>query len=794
MKMLLRISIILFALVSNFLISQTITGKIKGKNNEAIQYAEIILSNEKDSLSTLSNEEGNYKISTPNLGEYTLDVFVDGEKSFSEKLNISSDLVKNISIVPSYKKIDEVVLTKRKKLVEQKIDRTVYNVENAIANDGGDAIDALSNTPKVVIQNDEIKIAGKSSIKVLVNDKIVQLSGDDLINYLKSIPSSSIQKIEVITTPPAKYEAEGNSGLINIVLKSTRQNSWNGSVRVNYTQATRPGTSEGINFSYNKDKFSIISDLSYWHSDWVYTNDINYIYPAEKWKNDLHTRNISNGYSGNINLGYKISEKSDIGLQYIGSTRVGNSYDNNTSRNYIGASTLKDRFVDGHSRTSPYNYSLSFNFNRKIDSLGKKYSIILDYFNLSEDRDNEFSTREQNYMSGQPMHSLAQNNSSKDISNYSGKIDFELPLKWAKIEFGGKASFTKTDNIVEATFHNILTTPPTLKLHDLNNFEYTENNQALYFSANKEFGEKIELKAGLRGEYTQYETNSISSNQKESKKYFKIFPTIYALWKIDDNNDLSLNFSRRINRPSYWNLDPARRYDSEFSYVVGDPFLQPSFSYNYEIKYSIKDALSFNIYLSDTKDGYSQVVYHDTTNGSQIFRNENYYDQLDIGGGINFDKDIYKWWNTSTELEVFFNKTDIFIPIYDKYYCGWGGYFYTNNTFNLNSKKTVSATLAYWYDYPSRYGEGEMSEHSRLDLGIKFLFLDKKLSVSLNVNDIFNDNISTFRESSKGIDQSFRQSYDTRRFRLSLNYKFGNQNLKVNKAKSGNEEERERAN
>lgn len=692
------------------------------------------------------------------------------------------------------KEIQTVVLEGKKKLIERKVDRTVFNVENSVAVQGGDAMDALKVTPGVKINGDDIKLTGKSTVKVMVNDKIVQLSGEDLQNYLKSIPTANILKIEVITNPPAKYEAEGNSGLINIQLKEAKQYNWSATLRSSYQQGFYARFSEGASFSYRKNKFSALADIGYTFGHSLYQNEINYYYHNEHWQNYIFSKNIFRVPATTVNLNYDLTEKTSIGAQFIGSFRdgYGYEYNDNYSHAYTDNSLLKYYDTDGSKDGKANNVSLNLNLNHKIDDKGKKYSIDADYFEARSPRISDFTSDLNDYFANTLDRQFADNSSFQGVKNYSLKTDFELPYDWAQLSFGAKVSSTKTKNLVETDFYQLPAN--TLISAQTNHFEYTENNEALYISATKSFGKKWEAKVGLRGEYTQTKANSISLNQETNRNYFKLFPTAYLSFKPNDNHTISVNYGRRIGRPGFQSMDPARWYDSPKSYVTGNPFLQPVFTDMFEVNYNFKSLISLNLYHYPSKDNISQMSYHDIPNESVVMRHENYADGNGTGGTLSINYNPFKWWESSTDISANYDEINPYLSIFTaKKYSGWGGTTSMNNTFTLNKKKNFFASLNYWYSFPSlSWGLSDAS--SSLDIGFKYLALDKKLTIGLNFNDIFKTSQSMYTDFSQGFIQTFHQYYDSRNARLSLSYKFGNSKISVKQHEEGNAEEKRRAN
>jgi outer membrane receptor protein involved in Fe transport len=368
----------------------------------------------------------------------------------------------------------------------------------------------------------------------------------------------------------------------------------------------------------------------------------------------------------------------------------------------------------------------------------------------------------------------------------------ELPGSWADVAFGVKATSTKTDNNVDSRFYNKI--DESLLSSQVDHFLYKENMQMIYVSVLKHFGEKWDVKAGLRGENTQTNANSLSVNQEVKRNYFKIFPTAYISFKPNEDHVLSLNFGRRIQRPGFWEMNPARWYMSPTSYTEGNPFLQPAYSYNIEFNYAYKSLVNLSLFNSNKRDGYGQVTVHDVMNDSQAFKRLNYFDSNSYGGTLTLNYDLFSWWNTATEISAYYNELNPKTDLFSSFYSGWGGYTTSTNTFSLNKKKTFLATLYYEYNYPAVQGIINSSSSSTLNIGFRSLFFNKKLTVGLNFDDIFRKNLTLYSNRSQDINQTFLQYYDTRQFRISLTYKFGSTKLSLEERETGNQDEKNRSN
>ena len=782
------IAFLLIILFQNQVFSQIkISGQIKDKKNNPVEFIEIQLQN-KDSIifkSELTNAEGKFIIETEK-GEYSLLVRQLGVIYHEQKINVIQDTyIGIINITEKEQQLQEVVITAKKKLIERKVDKLIFNVENSISASGGDAIDALKITPRVKVKNDNISMIGKNNMSVMLDDKLILLTGDELINFLKSIPSDNIKSIEVITTPPAKYDAEGNSGLINIKLKKSKLNQWNASLRSSYIQSTYPKGSFGGNFDYQKNKLSLYSNLNYVNGSNapVETNKI--YYPLGLWNEENKRRDFQNSVNGRIGADYKISEKFSVGMQYLGSFSKPKIAENSLTTIYNQTNSQIDSYINTLSENLGKNNNHSLNLNSTVvfDTIGKKMNINLDYFKFKNDDNRIFNT----------INLLSANNTSlQDIQNYSAKIDFEHPLKWINLSYGGKLSFIKTQNNVNY-FDTTLGTPIFVPTQS-NEFNYDENTQAIYINGTKKLNEKWETQLGFRLENTQTEGVSKTLNQKNTNSYAKLFPTFYLTYTPNEKNSFSINYNKRINRPSYNRLNPFRWYSNPFSYTEGNPFLQPSFSNNLELNYTFNDNWSNSIYYSHTDNGFEQITIVDNTDNIQKTIAQNFFKTTIIGISESYTYNKLKWLSSTFSFDWNYSKSESLIPITNQNLNGSNAYFSTSNDFNLNKNKTLLFNFSYWYNFKGTSDLDKNNAYSQLDASIKYFAFDKKLQISFNANDILSTNRPIYTSFTNNIQIDYKNYYDVRLFRLSLVYKFGNKNINVEKKEVGNQEEKERTN
>lgn len=787
-------SILLFVafLVHTVVFSQqfSVKGKVVNQSNQPVEFVFVSLL-QKDSLIVQSATDslGIFSIMA-NGGSYHLVLDQFGTEFLRKDITIDKDTdLKNLQVNESVQ-LEGLTITSKKKLIEQKVDRLVYNVENAVTATGGTALDALKSTPTVRVQNDNVSIVGKGQVMVMIDERIQRMSQEDMTVFLKSIPADNIKSIEVITTPPAKYDAEGNSGLINIKLKKAKANSWNANIGASYTQRTYASENAQGLFTYNYNKLSFEASFNKGKEKLYTTSESRIFYNDGLWKENVANKSESDLLSVGFGLDYKLGTKWTTGVKYLGSftdkTLSNNPfitrYDNaeNTASSYI--------FSSVNAGNKPKMNSLNWYNSFALDSLNKNITVDMDYFNYRKEDFRTFSGNElDRHRSTVPgtFFSATSNNLNK-IENYSGKIDVSLPYEWANISFGGKAYYANTDNNL-VVFDNE-TGIPVLNTNQSNKFNYKEYNQALYFSAGKKLGDKWETQLGIRMESTQTKGYSENLDQTNKTSYTKLFPTAYITYVPNDNNSFSLNYSRRIRRPDFDYLNPFVIRSSPYYYSEGNPYLKPSYIDNLEFSYIKNQKWVSSVYFSKVSNfGQELSIVDQSTN---ITRNAplNYADTYQVGLSSHYNFSSFEWWNSFTGFNVNYqnvqSKSEFFQSI-----DGFNGYIYSNNDFILNKQKTVFVGMNYGLQLPGRYQIFNISTLNILDISVKLLAFNKNLSITLVGEDLLNAQKPLIEYYSNGIKNNVKSYSDTKAFRISLSYKFGNKATAPKQRSFGSEDE-----
>ncbi|HHT8815169.1 putative TonB-dependent outer membrane receptor [Flavobacterium psychrophilum] len=784
----------LFFSFPNKLFSQvTISGQIADKNNKPIEFLEIQLQN-KDSIivkSELTYGDGKFTIATVK-GEYQLLIKQLGKILQQQKISAIQDLnLGIIEVTENPQQLKEVTVTSKKKLIERKVDRLVFNVENSISASSGDALDALKVTPNIRVDNDEISIIGKSNVLVMVDDRLMQLSGEDLTNFLKTIPANSIKNIEVIKTPPAKYDANGNSGLVNINLKKVKKGEFfKASINSAYQQGTKATGSIGGNVTSQIKKVSIYSNLNYKDGANQIIEDRQYHYPTKLWIGNSVRKRNTNILSGRVGFDYKQNNKNELGVLYFGSSTqsLDNSFDNikiYTNQNQpTGFYTKTDSKTD----KNDYFHSVSTHFKRTIDTLGKSITASFDYLIINQETNRKFNTN--SFVDATPFNADALTNGNQNIKITTSNIDVELPYSKIKYAFGGKISFIDTNN--NFNYFDVSTGVNIIDFNQSNEFNYAENTQALYLSAQKSI-KKWEFNIGLRGENTQTKGYSKTLNQTNTNAYFKIYPTFYATYTANKKNIFSLNYSRRVGRPSYNMTNPFRTYYSNFSYLEGNPFIQPDFSNNIEVSHTYDNNLNTSIALSYYENGKSQILLSDPVTNISKLTYLNFFKAFLYSLNLDYTFKKWDWLESNNSANLFYRKTIANELLNNQIVEKISYAISSNNTFLINKSKTFLSSLEFSYRSPQIMNIFLIKETFNTNVSFRYLMLNKNLQISLNFFDIFKTNAYKSDSYSNDVLLKARNYSDSQYSRISALYKFGNKKINVKESKSGNEAELGRA-
>ncbi len=705
---------------------------------------------------------------------------------------LKNDTSWNVQLVPALQQLKEVDVAFRKSRIEKKAGKTIFYAENSLAAMGSDALELLAKIPGVRVLNEKVSLVGRAGINILVDDKLIPLSGDDLSAYLKSISADRISKVEVVTNPGAKYDAQGNSGLINIVLKKNVNEGFNASVNAMFTEASYGTFAGGGNVNYRNGKLSLYGNFNVRKGSLVPFEQGTVFYPEQTWNIVNKDRNYRTVPSGQLGMDYQLNRKTAGGLSY-GTGHTSFHSEENIRTTVLGRIQQIDSVLnsDAAARIKSDYYTANAYLKHTLNDGGGQLVFNADWFRFKDQKARFFNhtayTQYDEYVPQSFSEYLSA--SAQQINLYTFKMDADLPLEFAKLSAGAKLSFI--DNASDISFYKKVKALYESDPGQHNIFSYTEYTQALYAALSKKT-KQWDFQLGLRGEYTQ--TKGLSAGENNRNDYFKLFPTLFITHTLSEQHVLSFSYGKRINRPAYKKLNPFRWYSNPYAYAEGNPFLQPSYNQNLELSHTYAGVLTNALSLSKTSNGFNDVNFTDAGTKVQVSRPVNFLTgyRYQFSSSLVFNR--LKNWEANAQADVYYTHFNTALPDVQTGLNGFGAYVSASNQFTLNKAKTFFTELNFWYQFAGVEGLNDTEPLYNLDLGAKMLFLKKKLQAGIQATDVLHSNRQRYSSSLNNIRQVYNNYYDSRQLKLSIRYAFGNEKLKQVNRRAGNEEERKRSN
>ncbi|NNF20503.1 MAG: TonB-dependent receptor [Saprospiraceae bacterium] len=778
-----------------------ISGSVIDHNNLPVIYANVVLYSLIDSSIVkveYSNETGNYSIKGISSGSYFIGTsYVGYPDAVSPGFDISdSDLITldPIRFEPSSNELEEVTVTAKKPLLEMKPDKMILNVEGSINNSGSDAYTLLRQSPGVMIDNnDNIFMLGKSGLQIFIDGRPTQLNGSDLADFLKTIPSSEIESIEIITNPSSKYEAEGNAGIINIKLLRDKNLGANGSLNTTYSIGQKSRYNTTLRGTYKSKAWNTYGTVTGYKGADI--NPFNLYREQQGLSFDQASigNDSWNGFNSRAGVDYILNEKSTFGFLANLSKSQGHHVQNTESDIFKTGSSLIDSTLvamsDNESDRSNWNINGNYKYS---DKQNRSLNIDVDYGKYSRTRE---AFQPNTYFGAGGMIL-----STKDFFTYTptdieiatAKLDFEQDFLNGRLQFGAKVANVITDNVFD--FYNVYDENRELDTERSNDFRYSELVYASYANYSMKIND-LSLQAGLRIEHTNSEGHLTalipSENELVERSYTDLFPSFGLTYQLNEKNRFQLNYSRRLNRPSYQDMNPFRSRLDELTFEQGNPFLNPEYSSTLQVSHSWNYKLTTSFSYSHTRDLITRVT--DTTELKSAFITWlNLADQYTYSISVSAPLPITEWWNSYTSITGVrtLNKADF----------GEGKFIdLSANTFSAYSQHSFSipggymAELSGWYNSPSLWGGTfMMNEMWSVDFGVQKKFLDDRLTVKASVSDVFKSTGWSGTSDFGALYLNVDGQNDSRRFKLNLAYRFGNQQVKARKRNTGLEEESKR--
>ncbi len=797
-----KIALLILALGLNaFSFSQTITSEnyeltgsfVTGNGPVPDAIIQLLKASDSSLVKTeFTDEKGEFKFSYVAEGTYMIQANVLGYTKF-----ISAALPVNASkTLPAFQlqksevALNEVVVTTRKPYIEREHGKMIVNVENSIASTGSSAFEVIEKAPGVrVDNNDNISFKGKQGVSVWIDGKPAPMTGSDLANYLKGMSSAAVEKIEFIANPSSKYDAAGSS-IINIKLKKDKRLGTNSSISLAYGQGKYHKPNNSVTLNHRNKKVNVYASYNN-----AFRKGFNWLrldrnfYAADTFQgayvqDNYLTMNFRN-HIARMGVDYYINPKNTIGITVNGITNKFNPTGDNLALVYDKNRMNTSRFeTQNRSEDYWYNNSVNVNYKHIFDSTGMELTTDLDYARFGNQTEQNFTTRYydlNNVEFQNPYLLFGDINGGLDI--YSVKTDLTKPLKMdAKLETGLKSSYVTADN--NLAFYDRSNGSDVYDSTKSNHFLYTENINAVYGNIAKEW-KKISLQIGLRVENTNITGNQLVYQSKFDTTYTQLFPSFFIGRKLNDKNGLELNYSRRINRPGYDQLNPFRFYLDPTTYKAGNPYLQPQTTHSFELTHVYKEKMYTTLGFGRTTKNIIEVIAPAPNQPKltiQTYFNLTLVDVYTLNVSVPFE--VTKWWHTANDLNVYYAAYSGNVANTDITQIG-------NLNVNVNSVNTFNFTSSFSGELSGNYRTKEVYAFETvkpiwfLNIGLQKKFDEGRAIVKVSFNDMFYSSNARATTRFTGYVESYDARRDTRVATVSFTYKFGNTSLSPSQRRRG---------
>ncbi|PWA11481.1 outer membrane beta-barrel family protein [Flavobacterium laiguense] len=781
----------------------TISGTVLSEKSEIVNEGIINLYRSTDHKlvkTELTNTTGKFLFENISEGSYYVTVSENGKTKYTgQPFDVLASLeLPSIFLILESSALKEVVIKKTKPYIERKDGKTIVNVENSITDAGTSAFEVLEKAPGVKIDaSDNISLQGKNGVLVQIDGKPTPLSGENLTSYLKSIASGSIEKIEFITNPSSKYDAAGSS-IINIIMKKGKKQGTNGSASGSYGQGQFPTATANLSLNHKNDKINVFGNYNFAHregfNNLVLTRNFyedNVFTGAYSQVNSINRTSDNQNFRAGID--YFLNDKNTLGLTVNTIKTKSKAKGDNVSDVYDATHTKSSRYeTDNISNKEFSNPSLNLNYKHVIDTLGTELTSDFDYASYKTDAVQDLTTK---FYGLSDVEILAPNvlygDTKGKLDIYTLKADYVTTSKrGVKFETGLKTSFVKADN--NLSFYDLSSGDPIYDNSKSNHFIYKENINAAYFNAAKEFG-KWKATFGLRAENTNISGEQLVDNTTIKDNYTQLFPSTNVGYTFNENNSLEINYSKRITRPSYSQLNPFKYYIDQTTYVEGNPYLQPQTTNSIKLIYGFNQKIYTTLNFSRTYNNITELIIPSETDKGktvQTFKN------LDIADNYGFNIvvpiEVTKWFSTNNNFNFYYGSYSGTVS--NTTLDNVGGYSYNiNSTNSFKIAKNFSAELIGNYQAKEVYAFMTIEPVWFFNIGFQKKF-ENKSSLKLAFNDVFATNYIQAVSVYSDYNESFVVKRDSRVVILTYTYNFGDGKASARRKTGGADDEKARAN
>lgn len=706
-----------------------VIGHIVDQHNQPVPFANVALLNPSDSSFVnggVTNNGGDFVIPCSQR-KILLRVSFVGFGTYYKLVNVGN--IGTVRMKTEPYTLKSVTVKGMRRVIKNDVDRLQYLVNNDPFSKGMNGIEVMGRVPMLNVSDESVSIIGKGITHIMLDGHILEMTADAVKAKLRSLKAEDIERIEVITIPPAKYKAEANAGYINIVMKRDQSKGWSGSISEEVQRQYRGRYFQDININYASRKLELSTGLGMSLDKVI--NDSYSVYDfKDGHQRSTRKRTIApwSSYNADAIVKYHANKRLELGV-------MTSFYTNHISTNHTFVSINKDTtFTTAHAPAIwNNNISTTLYVEYKLDSLEKTLNVNYNFFNSNA------PTQSENVSITNGITESLRNKSKAKYKINDLKLDFSLPFKHLYMETG--ASFSAIRNKTSLMLENLANGQWRYNADESNEFLYKERTLAAYLSAKKLLTEKLQLQAGLRYEHTWTESNQLTQRQISRSHYGRFYPTLHLNWQLKDNQNLALAANWGIERPNFNDLNPFRIYTSTTDYMTGNPYLAAAYTCNVEINYSNGKGLYAVLYNNYGK-GETGWRTQFLENGSQV---TGPYDGLrheKTGFYANYNHNVLTWLNLNIGGEVYYydSHSDYQTDVLQVY--GWGKRAEGSLSFMLNHQKTLIAEVNYHHWFREYFAQTQSKSYAYLQMNLKYSCLDDRLKISFTIGDPFHQNIN----------------------------------------------------
>lgn len=790
MNDLIRLGYLLIFVAGTFSLSAqkvTITGKLHDEEaGGPLAYATISLLQKADSslvTGGITFEDGRFSLDAPS-GEYLVKAgFVGYRTQFIGPIQVDGSQktidVGTVSLSGDAEVLDEVVVSTERSQMEMSLDKRVFNVGKDLMTTGNSAVDILDNVPSVQVDVEgNISLRGNNGVRILVNGRPSALVGVGDSDGLRALPADLIERVEVITNPSARYDAEGTAGIINIVLKKDRRGGLNGSFNLNTGVPDNHGAS--VNMNWRQDKLNLFANVGgrfrgnpgsgYVNQEFL-RNDSLFIYQQDR-------ETERSGWSVNSRVGGEYFFNETTSLTGSFNYRYGEDDDRTelTYRDFIGSRDNLDRIsirTEDETEIDPsFEYALTF----RKEFEGKDHELVAD-IRLQDNTEQETSDLQETFFNPEFIETgeddlLQRSDNVEDESELNVQVDYVKPIgEEGRFELGGRGSFRRIDNdyLVEELMAGTWQSLEGLS----NNFDYDEDILAGYTSFGDKYG-KFSFQAGLRAEYSRIYTELEQTNEESTRNFLNLFPSAFLNYEMAGNNQFQISYSRRVDRPNFWSLNPFFSFSDNRNFRSGNPNLNPEFTHSGEVshlKFWDKGSLTSAVYYRHT-NGVEERIRTVFDDGTSVSRPVNLSTEKSLGIEFTFSYNPAEWLRVNGNANFYTSETEGEYEGQEFY--AEATTFFTRLTTQFEFGEKTEGQVRGNYRAPRNTAQGRSKSYYSIDLALSREIMNNHATLTLNVRDLLNSRKRRYITEGPNFYTEGEFQWRARTVTLAFNYRLNN--------------------